>query len=74
VAARYEGRGYGYLKKDVAEAVEGTLAPLRARYAEIRGDVGYLDSVLDAGAERARAVADPVLARAKNAAGLGRAR
>ena len=74
VAARYEGRGYGYLKKDVAEAVEGTLAPLRARYAEIRGDVGYLDSVLDAGAERARAVADPVLARAKIAAGLGRAR
>lgn len=74
VAARYEGRGYGYLKKDLVDVVEAGLAPLRARYAEIRGETGHLDAVLDAGAERAREVAAPVIARAKAASGLGRAR
>ncbi|MDP2315665.1 MAG: tryptophan--tRNA ligase [Pseudomonadota bacterium] len=74
VAARYEGRGYGYLKKDLVDAVEGALLPLRARYTELRADPTYLNEVLDAGAERARSVAEPVLARAKAAAGLGRGR
>ncbi len=74
VAARYEGRGYGSLKKDVLEVVEAGLAPVRARYAELRAEDGYLGQVLDAGAERARAVAHPVLARAQAAAGLGRRR
>lgn len=74
VAARYEGRGYGYLKKDLVDAVEASLAPVRTRYAELRADPTYLHGVLDEGAARARAVAEPVLARAKAAAGLGRAR
>ncbi len=74
VAARYEGRGYGYLKKDLVEVLEASLAPVRTRYAELRADPTYLNGVLDAGAERARAVAEPVLARAKAAAGLGRVR
>jgi tryptophanyl-tRNA synthetase len=74
VAARYEGRGYGYLKKDLVDVVEAGLAPVRARYAELRGEDGYLNQILDEGAERARATADPVVARAKVAAGLGRLR
>lgn len=72
VAARYEGRGYGYLKKDLVDVVEAGLAPVRTRYAELRSDPTYLGRILDAGAERARAAANPVLARAKAAAGLGR--
>lgn len=74
VAARYEGRGYGYLKKDLVDVVEAELGPLRARYLELRADPSYLHTVLDQGAERARAVADPVLKRVKAAAGLGRTR
>lgn len=74
VAARYEGRGYGYLKKDLVDVVEAGLAPLRERYAELRADPTFLTGVLDRGADRARAVANPVLARAQLAAGLGRAR
>lgn len=72
VAARYEGRGYGYLKKDVVEVMEAGLLPVRTRYAELRKEDGYLREILDQGAERARAVATPVLKRAQVACGLGR--
>ena len=74
VAARYEGRGYGYLKKDLVDVVEAGLGPVRTRYAELRADPAYLRKILDDGAERARAAANPVLERAKAAAGVGRAR
>ncbi|MFK7926953.1 MAG: tryptophan--tRNA ligase [Myxococcota bacterium] len=69
---QYDGRGYGYLKKDLIDAAEAVLAPLRSRYHELRDDETVLDQVLEQGAERARAVADPVLKRARDAMGLGR--
>ncbi|MEC7946679.1 MAG: tryptophan--tRNA ligase, partial [Myxococcota bacterium] len=59
IGARYAGRGYGYLKKDLVEAVEATVAPIRAEYARITDDPGELDRILDAGAARARAIATP---------------
>jgi tryptophanyl-tRNA synthetase len=72
IGARYEGRGYGYLKKDLVDAVEATLGPIRAEYARITDDPAELDRILDAGAARARSVATPVLHRAMKNAGLGR--
>ena len=51
---------------------EAELAPLRARYEELRGDESVLDAILERGAERANAQANVVLARAKQAMGLGR--
>lgn len=72
IGERYDGRGYGYLKKDLIEAAEAVLAPLRATYAELRDDESQLDAILDRGAERARAVADPVMTRVREAMGLGR--
>ncbi|MEU6488044.1 tryptophan--tRNA ligase [Streptomyces sp. NPDC046887] len=61
---------YGALKRDVAEAVVELLRPLRARHAELAADPGYVDGVLREGAERARAVARPVVDRAYRAVGL----
>jgi tryptophanyl-tRNA synthetase len=72
IAERYDGRGYGYLKKDLVDVVEATLAPIRAAYARFTDDPSELDRVLDAGAERARSIAQPVLSRAMHNAGLGR--
>jgi len=72
IGARYEGRGYGYLKKDLVDAVEATLSPIRAEYARITDDPAELDRILDAGAARARSIATPVLHRAMTNAGLGR--
>ncbi|GAA2466275.1 tryptophan--tRNA ligase [Streptomyces lavendulocolor] len=61
---------YGALKKDVAEAVVEVLRPLRERHASLVAEPGYVDAVLREGAERARAVARPVVDRAYRAVGL----
>jgi tryptophanyl-tRNA synthetase len=71
VEAAVEGRGYGALKKDVLEAVTETLAPIQARYHELMDDVTELDALLARGADRARSVAVPTLARVKAAVGVG---
>ncbi|AUX46107.1 tryptophanyl-tRNA synthetase [Sorangium cellulosum] len=70
---RYQGGGYGYLKKDLVDVVEATLAPIRAEHARLSADPAVLDRLLDEGASRARDLAAPVLARAKRNVGLGRA-
>ena len=71
VEERFEGVGYGDLKKAVAEAVLDTLAPIRSRYQEIMDDPAVLDAILERGAEQARQVAAPTLERAKQALGVG---
>ena len=68
--ARYEGKGYGHLKSDVAEAVVELLAPIRERHAELMADPAELDRLMALGAARARAIAAPVLAEAKARVGL----
>jgi tryptophanyl-tRNA synthetase len=64
-------RGYGDLKAAVAEAVVEELAPVRARYAEIRPDEAALEATLAAGAEKARAIASATLADVRAAMGVG---
>ncbi len=75
-AADYENRlrnggfGYGDLKKALFENYWNYFAHARARRAELAADLGYVESVLREGAQRAKAVAQPVLKRARKAAGL----
>jgi tryptophanyl-tRNA synthetase len=64
------GMGYGDFKKRLAEAYWDFFAPMRVRRAEILADVGYVDQVLAAGAERARQEAAKVLDRVRQAVGL----
>lgn len=66
----YEGKGYGDFKKDLVEVVIDALAPIKARYEEIRYSDELLEILKD-GAERARAIADPVMKRVKDTFGLG---
>jgi tryptophanyl-tRNA synthetase len=61
---------YGALKKDTADAVVEVLRPLQERYAALTADPGRLDTVLREGAERARAMARPVVDAAYAAVGL----
>lgn len=61
---------YGALKKAVTDAVVAQLEPLQKRYADLAADAAYVSSVYAAGAERARALAAPVLAAAETAVGL----
>lgn len=59
----YAGRGYGDLKAETAEAVVEFLAPIRARVDELIADRTELESVLGAGADRAREVSATTLKR-----------
>ncbi|MGS2588642.1 tryptophan--tRNA ligase [Streptomyces hebeiensis] len=61
---------YGALKKDTADAVVELLRPLRERHAALAADPGHVDTVLREGAERARAMARPVVDAAYVAIGL----
>jgi tryptophanyl-tRNA synthetase len=70
IEAQYAGQGYGHLKNDVAEAVIEHLAPIRERHAALMADPAELDRLMALGAQRARAIAAPVLAEAKRRMGL----
>ena len=66
-----DARGYGDLKVAVAQAVAEALAPVQARYREIRADAAELEAALAAGADKARAIAGPTLADVREAMGVG---
>ena len=68
--ADYDGRGYGDFKKDLAEVVVETFAPVRARTLELLDDPAELDRVLAANADRAAATADVTLATVYDRVGL----
>ena len=70
IEAYFESKGYGDLKKAVAEQVVECLRPLQARYNELAGEQGYLDEVLEQGAERAESIAEKTLALVKEHVGF----
>ncbi|MFJ8913162.1 tryptophan--tRNA ligase [Amycolatopsis sp. NPDC102389] len=57
----YEGKGYGDLKKGVAEAFVEWVTPVQERVQSYLDDVAELDKALALGAERAREVASVTL-------------
>jgi tryptophanyl-tRNA synthetase len=66
----FAGLGYGKLKATVADAVVEYLQPLQARYEELARDPGEVTRLLALGAEKADAIAEPVMARVRRAVGL----
>ncbi|HEY8593256.1 MAG TPA: tryptophan--tRNA ligase [Sphingomicrobium sp.] len=70
VLARFAGQGFGSLKPELADVLVSLIAPIRRRLEELRRDTGELDRILAEGADRAQAIAGPVLAQAKVAVGL----
>jgi tryptophanyl-tRNA synthetase len=59
--AAYQGKGYGDLKKDLAEVVVDVTAPIRERTRAYLDDPEALDKILTIGAEKARAVSSETL-------------
>ncbi|GAB3795685.1 tryptophan--tRNA ligase [Humibacter antri] len=70
VANDYDGRGYGDLKKGLADVVIGEFEPVRARALELLGDPAELDRLLAANAQRASEVAEATLAKAYERVGF----
>ncbi len=66
----YQGKGYGDLKKDLAEVLTEFVTPIQQRTREYLDHPDVLDKVLRAGAEKARAVASATLRTAYDRVGL----
>lgn len=69
--ARAGGVGYGDVKKDLLARLEAYFAPLRERREQYASRPEAVEAILEEGARRARALALPVLASVREAAGLG---
>ncbi len=68
--AHFEGKGYGALKIETAEAVIAVLAPIQARFRELLADREYLDRIIRKNAERANALAAPTIEKVKRMIGF----
>ena len=59
----YEGRGYGDLKADTADAVVEFLTPIKERVDELMAEPTELEAILKSGGERAREVSSKTIAK-----------
>ena len=71
IANRYDGRGYGYLKKDLLELVMESITPIQAEFARYQDDPAMLDAVLKASTDKARSIAATTMDRVRHAVGIG---
>ena len=71
IESMFAGKGYSDFKKELAEVVIERLCPLQERYRELTAEPGHIDSLLAAGAAKARPLAEKLLADVKRRIGLG---
>src|SRR3954447_11052003 len=75
IEAEFPGeQRYGDFKRIVGEEVAAWVAPVRERYLELRDDKDAIEDILEAGAEKARAIAAGTVADVRERMGVGPAR
>jgi tryptophanyl-tRNA synthetase len=74
IEREFAASGYGDFKSAVGDEVAAWLAPVREAYTALRADVDALEDMLEAGAEKARAIAATTIADVRAAMGVGPAR
>jgi len=74
VIAEYAGAGWGRFKPALADLAVAKLSPISTEMSRLMGDPAEIDRVLANGAERAEAIADPILQRTYEIVGLVRSR
>ena len=62
IVSRYQGKGYGELKKEIGQTVYDFLSDLQAKYRDIQ-DKKIVDQVLLEGAKKANLIADKKIAK-----------
>ena len=65
-----DGIGWGDAKQKLFERIDSELAPMRERYEALIAQPDGIEKTLKAGAQRARALSQPLLARLRDAVGL----
>jgi tryptophanyl-tRNA synthetase len=68
--ARFAGRNFSYFKEALSELAVEVLGHIGRKMGRLMADLGYIDQVLHRGAERASAIAYPVLREAQAISGL----
>ncbi len=74
VVAEFAGRNFGEFKPKLADLAVESLAPIAARMRELNADPEAIDRIRGDGAERAEAIANPILRAAQDKTGLLRTR
>ena len=69
--AKAGGLGYGHVKKDLLERLLEFFGPMREKRAELEKRPDEVEDILASGAKRAQQLGAPVVAAAREAAGLG---
>jgi tryptophanyl-tRNA synthetase len=64
------GKGFSEFKEVLAEALVAHLSPIQAKMAQLLSDPASLDAELRKGAERAEALANPIVAKAEELVGF----
>ncbi|ABS65206.1 tryptophanyl-tRNA synthetase [Parvibaculum lavamentivorans DS-1] len=70
VLAQYGGQQFSAFKPALADLAVEKLSPITDEMARLMADPAYIDGILSKGADRARAIADPVVARVKEIVGF----
>jgi tryptophanyl-tRNA synthetase len=74
VLAAFGGQGFGVFKPKLAELAVSHLTPITAEMARLMADPAEIDRVLGDGANRAAAIAEPILAETYDRVGFLRSR
>ncbi|WP_426954825.1 tryptophan--tRNA ligase [Muricoccus radiodurans] len=70
VLREHGGQGFGTFKGVLADALVAHLSPIAAEMRRLLDDPGAVDALLRKGADRAREIADPIVARAEELVGF----
>jgi tryptophanyl-tRNA synthetase len=70
VLSEFGGKGFGAFKPALAEALAAKLGPIAAEMRRLNADPAGLDAILRDGAERARAIAAPIMAEVRERVGF----
>jgi tryptophanyl-tRNA synthetase len=74
VVAEFAGQGFGLFKPVLADLAVATLSPITAEMKRLLADPAEIDSILGQGADRAEAIARPILDRTLEITGMIRSR
>ena len=74
VLAEFGGQGFGAFKPRLADLAVAVLAPISARMTELTADPDQIDRILGDGADRAEAIARPILDQVYDIVGMVRSR
>ena len=70
VLAQYGGKGFGTFKPALADLAVEHLAPITARMRELMDNPGEIDAALRTGAQKANAIAEPVMDEVRQIVGF----